>query len=77
MFEGHKTQTSSTRQIARVNFSMLPLFGALQKRSKKFVNINYFSSIFNSKWWSAVSPCYSISPESVINQLQDGGGFDA
>ena len=51
-------------------------FPALIK-SKYLLNFDYFCSIFFSRRWSAVSLNHSIPPESMMNQLRDGGGFVA
>ena len=49
-------------------------FPALIK-SKYLLNFDYFCSIFISRRWSAVSLNHSIPPESMMNQLRDGGGL--
>ena len=51
-------------------------FPALIK-SKNLLNIDHFCFYFISSRWSAVSVNHSIPPESVMNRLQDGGGFIA
>ena len=57
----HKTVTS------------INTFPALIK-SKNSVSFDYFGSILISRRWSAVILCHSISPESPLKALQDGGG---
>ena len=51
-------------------------FPALIK-SKNLLNVKQFCFYFTSSRWSAVSVNHSTPPESVMNQLQDGGGFVA
>ena len=51
-------------------------FPALIK-SKNLLNIDHFCFYFTSSRWSAVSVNHSKPPESVMNHLQDGGGFVA
>ena len=51
-------------------------FPALIK-SKNLLKIDHFCFYFTSSRWSAVSVNHSKPPESVMNQLQDGGGFVA
>ena len=46
-------------------------------KSKNLLNVEHLCFYFTSSRWSAVSVNHSRPPESVMNQLQDGGGFVA
>ena len=73
-----KLGLSNNRFMVNVLVFTGPLnpFPALIK-SKNLLNIDHFCFYFTSRRWSAVSVNHSTPPESVMNQLQDGGGFVA
>ena len=73
---GHASAQFARNHKATTTVKVINPFPALIK-SKYLLNFDYFCSIFISRRWSAVSLNHSIPPESMMNQLRDGGGFVA